>query len=178
MEAVVNRKMVDLSPQHAKKSVDIGFYSDASAAEDLGFGAVLQEKWLQGFWTKEFVRQANPSIEFLELFALCTGIFAWEEALSEDHFKIHCDNIAVVHMINKLTSSCKNCMFLLRLLTLSNLKFNRKLSAVYINTKLNVLLDALSRNQMSRFRRLGPDMNAKPDPILDPIWPIWKVWQA
>ena len=176
LESVVTRPMVDLDQQYKNSSMDIGFYSDASVAEVLGLGAILQNQWIRGDWTSDFIRKAKPSIEYLELYALCAGVIAWESQLVDGHFCVHCDNIAVVHMVNKLTSGCKNCMFLLRLLILNNLKFNRKLTAQYINTRANVLSDALSRNQMTRFRSKGPHMNTLPDKIPEQIWPVKKIW--
>ena len=147
--------MVDFRNNH-DNSEEVGFYSDASAAKKLGFGAILKFHWIQGMWPEGFIERESPSIKYLEFFALCMGVMMWQEHLANQRFCIHCDNMAVVHMINGMTAKCKNCMFLLRLLTLNNLKFNRSLSAHYINTKMNQLSDALSRNQMTRFRKLEP----------------------
>ena len=56
---VVNRPMVDLTlkPIDAK---DISFYSDASAAESLGFGAILKDCWIRGNWGTDFMNLHNP----------------------------------------------------------------------------------------------------------------------
>ena len=51
--SVVCRPMVDL--QKMDTSVDIGFASDASAAKDLGFGAILGHNWIYGIWPKNFI---------------------------------------------------------------------------------------------------------------------------
>ena len=67
-------------------------------------------------------------------------------------------------------------MVLIRMLTINGLHFNRRLSAKYISTKENSLADALSRGQMSCFRRLGPSMNATPDVIHTDLWPMEKLW--
>ena len=176
---VVNRPMVDWLEKTQDSSNNIGFFSDASAAEGLGFGAILKNRWVRGDWPDKFIKDCKPSIEFLELYALCIGLFAWKDSpeLKNGRVRIHCDNQAVVHMINNLTSSCKHCMLLIRLIVLNSLKYSYRLTACYINTKLNGLSDALSRNQMTRFRRLGPAMLAKPDDLPEEIWPIYKVWQ-
>ena len=171
--------MVDLLGP-LQTSVDIRFYSDASASEKWGgFGALLNTKWLKGEWLCRFLKENKPSIEYLELFALTAGVLAWqsEPQLVNCRVSLFSDNIAVVHMINSMVSTCRNCMFLLRLLTLNGLKFNRQITAKYIDTKSNFLADALSRNQMDRFRRLGPQMDEFPSLILEMIWPVEKVWQ-
>ena len=170
--------MVDvLSP--AETAEDICFFSDSSTSNNLGFGCILQDHWIKGFWGKEFMAAQNPSIEFLELFALCAGVFTWQDHpdLLNCRVVVFCDNMAVVHMINNLMSGCANCMGLIRLLTLNNLKFNRRISTKFVSTKDNFLADALSRDQMLRFRRLGPHMRCEPDTICERIWPVSKVWK-
>ena len=73
----------------------------------------------------------NPNIEYLGLFALVAGVLTWEsdEALVNSRISIVCNNMGVVGMINKMTSSCKHCMVLLRILTLNNLRLNRRITA-------------------------------------------------
>ena len=63
-------------------------------------------------------------------------------------------------------------MWLLRTLVLDGLHFNRKITAMYIDMKSNFLADALSRNQMNHFRKLGPHIRSNPDKISEEIWPI------
>ena len=171
----VNKPMLDiLSPDVT--STDINFYSDASASSKLGFGCLLDSKWLRGDWDAEFIERYQPSIEYLELFALCSGIFTWGRFLRNTRITVFCDNTVVVAMINSMTSSCKNCMMLIRMLTLQGLKFNRRLRAKYVPTKQNFLADVLSRGQMHRFRCLGPHMDEKPWEIHEDLWPMSKIW--
>ena len=55
---VVNRPMVDLAPY---SSASICFYSDASAAEDKGFGCIYKSEWIQAIWviSKPVTRALN-----------------------------------------------------------------------------------------------------------------------
>ena len=177
LHKIVNRLMVDILG-HLQTSEDIRFFSDASANKRLGMGCVLDSKWIWGKWEDGFIEKYEPSIEFLELHALCAGIFTWQEdeALVNCRINLFCDNTVVVGMINKMSSSCKRCMHLLRLLALNNLRFNRRISAKYIDTKSNFLADSLSRGQLEHFRRLGPHMNEQPDVISELVLPISKVW--
>ena len=62
---------------HGQIADELNFFSDASANEALGFGAIFGNRWLFGKWEPDFVNEYKPSIEFLELFALCAGVFAW-----------------------------------------------------------------------------------------------------
>ena len=176
LKTAVNRPMIDCSEK--LQAHDIGFYSDASASSILGFGSILKDQWIFGKWGEQFIKDEESSIEFLEIFALCAGILTWQKQLMNCRIVVHCDNQAVVSMINNITSSCPNCMYLIRLLTLDGLKHNRRVFATYISSKDNFLSDALSRMQFDRFRKLGPVMRQYPDKIHSSIWPIRKVWNA
>ena len=111
-EAVVSCPMVDLS-QKQVHSVDIKFFSDASASEVLGFGCVFKSHWLSGSWPRDFIRNCKLSIEYLELFALTAGVLTWGDQLRNLRILINCDNQAVMAMVNNTTSKCKSCMFLI-----------------------------------------------------------------
>ena len=153
--------MIDLDMFTSSKQ--LLFYMDASAGKELDFGCIFDNRWTYGKWKKGFIEDDKPSSEFLELYALCAGILTWEAILSHCRIIIHCDNKAVVGRVNKLTSSCKKCMLLLRILTLNNLTYNRTVSVVYIKSVDNKLSDALSRLDFKRFRREGLQMNVNPD---------------
>ena len=106
-------------------SAELNFYTDASGK--IRYGCFFDGRWTFGYWNKTFLLICKPSIEFLELYALCAGVLTWEKisSLNNTRVIIFCDNQAVVSMVNNTTSSCKNCMTLLRYLVLNNLKFNR-----------------------------------------------------
>ena len=125
---VVNRPMIDL--HIFSTSTEIEFFSDTSAAKHLGFGCILGSKWLYEMWEPNFIEDFNPSIEFLELFALCTSIITWqwEPILCNTRIIIFCDNMSVVEMVNNNASKCKRCLYLLRILTLNCLIHNCRIS--------------------------------------------------
>ena len=79
-QVVVSRPMLDLSRQVTAEQLE--FFSDATANEFLGFGSVFGNRWVWGTWPPGFVKKCQPSIEYLELFALLAGIFTWEKELS------------------------------------------------------------------------------------------------
>ena len=175
MKNAVSRPMVDLLAP-ALTSTVLNFCSDASGNKENGYGCIFNKNWIAGTWEKEFFVKEKPSIEYLELFVLVAGVLTYDTSLKDCRIIVFCDNQAVVHMVNQITSGCKNCMVLIRMLTLNGLKFNRRVSARYISTLDNDLADALSRGQMTRYRRLGPNMNKFPDKIDDRLWPMSKLW--
>ena len=48
----------------------LDFYSDASASKTLGFRCIYQRAWIAKMWEEGFIEKCEPSIEYLELFAL------------------------------------------------------------------------------------------------------------
>ena len=174
---VINRPMIDLT-EPPQSAAELFFYSDASASEALGFGCVMKNtNWICAQWELGFITQHRPSIEYLKLFAVCAGVLTWERELSNRRMLIHCNNMAVVSMLNNLTSSCEWCMHLLRILVLNGLQFNRRIFAVYVKSSANVLADALSRGQWVCFHWEAPQsMKKMPNEISHKIWLLSKLW--
>ena len=75
---VVYKPMIDVNVGGVN-SREFCFYSDASALPKLGFGVILGSSWIQAKWDTQLILKEKPSIEFLELFSLCAGIFSWEQ---------------------------------------------------------------------------------------------------
>ena len=173
---VVNRPMVDFSKTVTADQID--FYSDASAAKNLGFGCVFGKRWIFAQWEPDFVDMYKPSIEFLELFALCAGLLTWEKHLTNCRIIVFCDNQSVVDMMNNFTASCSQCMQLIRIITLNGLLFNRRVFVRHVRGFLNRRADALSRLKLDKFRQVAPYMNVYPDKISDKVWPLlWLMEQ-
>ena len=55
----------------------IDMYSDASRNFNLGFRAYCGPEWVFTQWDEEFMMKNEPSIEYLELFALVVGVLNW-----------------------------------------------------------------------------------------------------
>ena len=156
------------------KADEVNMYSDASGK--IGFGAICNTSWMFGQWSKAlFIDRFEPSIEYLELFALMAGVLMWLHHFKNKKIILFCDNISVVHMINNTSSRCKNCMVLLRLVVLHSMICNVRLFAKYIS-KDNGLSDALSRLDFQRFRKLGPNMERRPTEPPADIWPVERIW--
>lgn len=81
-------------------------------------------------------------------------------------------------MLNKMSSRCKNCMVLLRLIVLECLNQNTRISALHVRSEDNGRVDALSRLDMARFWRLSMNMTINDKPTKAPLalWPIEKIW--
>ena len=152
-ETSIFRPMIDFAVTTDVTVLD--FYTDASGSlMDGGYGCAFEHRWSYGIWSQTFMREKKPSIEYLELAVLVFGIFMWTEELRDKRVQVFCDNTALVNMINKLTSSCKNCMFLLRKVVLKSLDSNFRIFARYVKSKENGIADSLSRQDWRRFKML------------------------
>ena len=87
--------------------------------------------------------------------------------------EILCDNEGVGFMVNDYATNCPKSLKLLRILTLDNLRHNRRVFVKHIKTDDNILPDSLSRLDFKRFwKNALKNMCRFPDPIPTFIWPI------
>ena len=159
--------------------IDIGFATDAAAGKNLGFGCVYNKHWSFTQWEEHFIENNDPSIEFLELYALCVGVFNWIENFQNQCILVHCDNEAVVHMINNTASSCPKCMTLIRKLTLKCLQANTRVFARHLSGSKNILPDRLSCLKINEFRNLtrGFGFDEYPTVPSPELWPLTTYWK-
>jgi hypothetical protein len=147
------------SEWHASDTLNL--HTDASGS--LGFGGIFGKKWFQGKWRPhQKLGQPGISIAWQELFAIVVACQIWGELLADQRIKFHCDNEAVVGIINTKRSQIPRVMDLMRHLTLLTLQHNMYIRAVHIPGKNNDIADAISRSQFQRFRQLAPNADTNP----------------
>ena len=174
---IFSRPFMDFS--HIFNASDLNFYSDASRNFSLGFGAYCDKSWLQGSWKQVGITaEMEPSIQYLELYALTAAVLAWLHRFQNNRIIIFCDNQAVVSMVNNNSSSCRNCMILIRFIVLQCLIHNVKLTAKYVCSKSNEISDSLSRLQTLHFKTLTQhlDMDHEPTQITKEISYVPDIW--
>ena len=152
-------------------------YSDSSLNPNLGCGGVCMTSWFVLQWDADFILQKKPSIAYLELYAVTINVLSYLHLFEGKNISLFCDNMAVVEMINNKTSSCRNCMVLIRMVVLKSMIHNVKVSARHVTTKANMISDSLSRLDFDRFRRLSGDKyQDEPSDIPSELWPMTKIW--
>ena len=158
---------------------EVDMYSDASGK--LGMGALCASEWMMQMWPTEFINRYRPSIEYLELFAVTAGVLTWLHKFKNRRIILFCDNRSVVDMINCTSTSCKNCMVLIRFIVLKGLMENVRVYTRHVRGVDNGFADSLSRNKLQEFKDLCKKydkvVNDKPLPVPDAIWPIAKIWK-
>ena len=148
----------------------LDMFSDTSRNFELGFGAFCGPEWTYGQWDKDFCEVNQPSIKYLELYAVAIGVLNWLKLFKDRKIILFCDNEAVVSMINNSTSKCKNCMILIRMIVLEGLTCNTRVFSRYVPSKKNGKANALSRLQLDRFWSLAKgSMNKYPSSVPRPL---------
>ena len=146
---IYRRPFLDFSKVILADEIDM--YSDASGK--LGMGAICQSNWMYTMWKQDFIKKVRPSIEYLELFGVVAGVLTWIHRFKNRRIILFCDNESVVNMINMTTTSCKNCMILIRILVFKGLIENVRIFAKHIKGTKNILADNLSRNRIDLFHK-------------------------
>ena len=165
---------------------DLDWYTDASKNPKLGFGGNFGHFWFAKKWSDDneepgnFIIDKDPSIQYLELFAVTASVLLWIHKVRNKRIRLYCDNKSVVDMINMNTSSCKNCMVLIRILVLESMKNNVRIYAKHVTSEDNAIADALSRFQFSRLQteleKRHKELQMFGEEIPDEIWPVRKIW--
>ena len=159
-------------PDHSWSTTYLQFFTDASRNPVFGVGGIFRKEWFFAKWEEGYIQKFQPSIAYLELYALCAGIFIWQNKLWNMRVIVNCDNQTVRDDMNALTSGCKNCMYLIRMLTLNNLQYNRRIFVQYVKSKFNKWVDALSRQKINYFKRIAPPgINRWLEKMPLEIWP-------
>ena len=143
---------MDIQDSELYRPEEVYFYTDATANPELGCGGISGNSWFILQWKESFILEHNPSINYLELYAVTVAILLWIHNYKNRNISIFCDNMSVVHMINSNTSSCKNCMVLIRIIVLKCLQENVKLHVRHVKGVLNTYSDLLSRLKYKQFR--------------------------
>ena len=124
----------------------------------------------------------DPSIEYLELFAVTVSVLLWLHKVKNTRICLFTDNESVKNMINNTSSSCKNCMVLIRIIVLKALEFNVRIEAKHVSSKSNLLADSLSRMQFGTFfyeaNRRGLYLHEPPETIPSEVWPVQNIWKC
>ena len=129
----------------------LDWYTDASGK--ISYAGYHRNQWFQSRWPKLFLDQYKPSIEYQELFAVAVSVLLWAKLYENCRICLFCDNETVVKMLKNISSSCKNCMILIRMIVRESLKYNMRIFAEWVSIKDNYLADAISRFEMDRVWR-------------------------
>ena len=156
---------------------EICMYSDASRNHKLGAGGYCGTSWFILKWDEYFMQQHEPSIAYLELYAVAICILNWIQRFANRRVILFCDNMSVVYMLNKNTSHCPKCLILIRMIVLHSMIHNVRVFAKHVASKDNLISDLLSRNKYQQFLEVTEGrFESQPTPIPNSLWPMNKLW--
>jgi hypothetical protein len=128
----------------------LDLWTDAS---DKGFGAYYQGAWIMEPFDDD---QIKRSIAWRELYAIVKAAATWGKHLKQRRVLFHCDNLAVVQILQSGTSKDKPIMQLMRCLFYICATHNFECSAKHVAGVNNSCADALSRLDIDKYRNLAP----------------------
>ena len=175
----IMRPFIDLNTVLNADILD--WYTDSAKGPRLSFGGVFKHRWFFGQWQLGYIEKFNPSIEYLELYAVCVSVFAWADLIKNRRIVLFCDNQSVVSMINQSSSSCKNCMLLIHMLTSRCLFAKLRIFACWVRGAENQRADYLSRQKIQKFIQFSQEQQGQmvdcfPTAIPEELWPLSRLW--
>jgi hypothetical protein len=141
---------------------DLHLFTDASGT--IGYSGYYQGQWFANRWDPCMLDllKGELSIAFQELYPIVLAAMLWGKSWSRKRIQFHCDNKAVVYILNKGRSPCSAIMKLMRRLVIVATLGNFHFSAIHVPSKKNEIADSLSRMDFQRFRQLAPDATEQP----------------
>ena len=117
------------------------------------------------------------NIVVLEFFPIVLIVYLWGHLMQNQRILFYTDNAALVKIINKTTSQDPTVMIFVRRLVLACLKLIILFRAKHVPGAKNTLADALSRLQVSKFRKLvSAGVQIYPSVILAQLLPhSWQI---
>ena len=105
-------------------------------------------------------------------------VFLWARLVENKRIIIFCDNASVKDMLNMSSSSCGNCMVLIRLTTFASLKHNVRIFAKHVVGVNNKESDLLSCMKIDHFKKLtkGQVYNDNPEMMPSSVWTLSSLW--
>ena len=144
--------------------------TDASLS---GYGAHMGPHYFSGLFPKGW---ELLSIEALEMYAVLAAMLDFVGDLCNVDVTVLCDNLPLVHCLNKSTSANKAVMIFLRPFVLHTLTHNIRVSVNHISSEDNFISDCLSRQQVAKALAAMPVKDQSPTPIPTHILPKnWKI---
>ena len=134
-----------------------------------GMGAIYGTKWIQATWPSPL---CGENIALLELFAIVAAALTWGHQWKGKRVVFVTDNMTITQIWDKGTTPSPKIMALVRKLYLHAAISHFTVSFKYISTHFNAIADALSRFQMTRFRRLAPEADQQPTQLPADLWEL------
>ena len=151
---------VSIIHPHGLEEVTLHLWTDAAGGS--GCGAVCDGQWFQHLW-----HSAPPgkAIAVLELVPIAMACMVWGPLWRGSQVVVHCDNQAIVCVVNSGYSREKNIMHLMRCVFFFRAFWGFDLRAEHVPGERNVAADALSRDNLALFFQVSPTATKEPTAV-------------
>ena len=141
-------------------SQTLNLHTDAAGSK--GFACTHMSDWTFGSFPSSI---KSHHINILELYPIALAVFIFGPNWTNKNILFICDNLSVVHCLNKQSSKDPVMMKLIRIIVLKALDYNFCFRAKHITTTDNYICDKLSRFQVEEALALGPHLSKVPVPL-------------
>ena len=135
-------------------------YTDTSSSE--GCGAYYRGVWIFYAWEPH---QHLQSIQWKEVFAIVAATLTWGQQWQGKGVKFMCNNQAIVLAWQGQRSRDSHIMKLMHTLFMFAAQHNFTIAMQHIPGHTNLLADAISRRQFTKFLSLAPQAQQQPTQI-------------
>ena len=150
-------------------------FTDASAKSTLGWGIFMPSKnwWSYGQWQKDYIEVMQPSIDFLEMYAVLIFLVTQQKQLANHKIHFRLDNMLTIEALSNLSSCSPHLILLIRVIALTCLLNNIRFTISHIKGKFNTEADNLFCLKLDHFLQQVP--NVKELQYLNPQGPVWPL---
>ena len=138
-------------PHNSRKS-QFEVWTDASTSVGCGAVRPTAGRWFQLLWPElcqgKWVKLKEAGMVVQELLTIVLASAIWGLVWRNSSVVVHCDNSAVVSVVNSGYSRIPQIMHLLRCLFFNRAHFQLSLHAVHTPGRLNSVADAVSHNNL------------------------------
>lgn len=134
-------------------NVSLDLYSDAS---DLAIGGLCNNSWFIVPFVGQLSNLRKKNIAWRELYGVVKSIATFSDVLTGKRLTIHCDNLAIVSILQSGSSKDQDIMDLMRTLFYIGAKYHFECRAVHVPGVVNKAADALSRLNLNTFFLVMP----------------------
>ena len=130
---------------------------------DLGYGAAYGRRWIKNQWSADEQRDArgddpaddkSRSMPYLEFLAIVYAAATWGPLWARKRVNFRCDCMPVVQALADLQSRTRRMMRCVRALHALSVRYHFDVKCTHIAGVDNIAADALSRDEMQRYRDL------------------------
>ena len=164
LNSIESHNGVSYYPSPWVSSETIQLYTDAS---DVAAGRIYKNNWFCIPFLGDKKWCTDMSIAWRELYIVVKSLKTWGHHMVSKRVTLNVDNMVVCYCINKGSSKNPELMELIRSLYYILFEHNMECKAIYLPSADNVLADAISRFDFTRFRKNHHYANTNQSPSAD-----------